>query len=85
MGGERPAQVEVAWHVFDVTQPHRRLQIDEQYPEYYRGGTYAPVRMPHVLHPHVRAGSEEQPVHRYEEEAQHVRGQRYAHEEDREG
>ena len=37
--------------------------------------------MPDVLDPHVGAGREEQPVDRYEEEADHVAGQGYTDEE----
>lgn len=72
----------MARHVLYVTQPHRRLQIDEQQPEQHGGGADALVRVPHVLHPDVGAGDEEQPVDRYEEEAEHVGGERDADEED---
>jgi hypothetical protein len=37
--------------------------------------------MPDVLDPDISAGGKEEPVHRYEEEADHVACQRYAHEE----
>ena len=37
--------------------------------------------MPDVLDPDIGAGRKEQPMHRYEEEADHVAGQSYAHEE----
>lgn len=75
----------MAWHVFHVSQSYSRFQINKQHPEYYRGGAYAFVRVPHVLHPYISTGSKEQPMNRNEEEAQHVGGQRYANEENGEG
>lgn len=67
--------------MFDIPQPDGGLQIHEQHPEYDRRGADAPIRVPDVLHPDVRAGGEEQPVNRYEEEAEHVRGEGDADEE----
>lgn len=37
--------------------------------------------VPHILHPHVGTGSEEQPLHWDEEEANDVRGKRHTHKE----
>lgn len=81
MRGKRPAQVEVAGHVLNVPQPDGGLEIHKQHPEHYCGGADALVGVPDVLHPDVGAGREKQPVHRYEEETEHVAGQRHAHEE----
>lgn len=41
--------------------------------------------VPHILHPHVGTGSEEQPLHWDEEEANDVRGKRHTHKEHWEG
>lgn len=41
--------------------------------------------VPHILHPHIGAGSKKQPLHWDEEKADDVRGKRHTHKEHREG
>lgn len=85
MRRERAAQIHVTRHVLHIPQPHGRLDVHEQHPEHDRWPADALVGVPHVLHPHIRAGGEEQPMHRDEKEAEHVAGQRHADEENGEG
>ena len=87
MSSEGSAEVKVKWKVLGVEmelvllQPHRSLNVDKEQPEEYCWEADPLLRVPDVLHPDVGAGSEEEPVDRYEEETDHVAGQGYADEE----
>ena len=57
------------------------MRSNENVIKYFVPSFLQPTCVPYVLDPDVGAGSEEEPVHRDEEEADHITGQRNTDEE----